>query len=213
MGKNIAETVGVVLCGGRSSRMGGGDKCLLRLGEATILRRAIQRLQPQVAALAVSANGDPSRFSAYGMPILGDSVPGFAGPLAGVLAAMQWATGFAGCGSLLTVAGDTPFFPGDLAERLAEAVSSPPARIAVATSAGRRHPVFALWPLTLKERLEHFLTVAGDRRVSAFIDAQGAVEVTFPMVARIGKAFDPFFNVNTPEDLTEARRISEILDP
>jgi molybdopterin-guanine dinucleotide biosynthesis protein A len=126
---------------------------------------------------------------------------------------MQWATGFAGCGSLLTVAGDTPFFPGDLAERLAEAVSSPPARIAVATSAGRRHPVFALWPLTLKERLEHFLTVAGDRRVSAFIDAQGAVEVTFPMVARIGKAFDPFFNVNTPEDLTEARRISEILDP
>jgi molybdopterin-guanine dinucleotide biosynthesis protein A len=213
MGKNIAQTVGVVLCGGRSSRMGGGDKCLLPFGDTTILHRVVQRLQPQVRTMSINANSEPSRFSAYGVPVLDDGVPGFAGPLAGVLSGMRWAAGFPGCDSLLSVAGDTPFFPGNLAGRLAESASQAPGLIAVATSGGRRHPVFALWPISLADRLEHFLSAEGNRRVNAFIDTQGVVEVDFPMGTGAGGPLDPFFNINTPEDLAEAWRISEKLEP
>jgi len=205
-----AGIVGVVLCGGRSSRMGGGDKPMLRLGDRAILRRVVERLSPQVRRLAINANGETSRLREYEAPVLTDTVTGYAGPLAGILAGMQWAAGLPGRASLLTVAGDTPFFPRDLAERLAAASAR---GIAVAASGGRRHPVFALWPVALKDELAHFLAEENDRRVTSFMDGHGAIEVDFPLVSHGGATFDPFFNINTPDDLAEARRIAEAFDP
>jgi molybdopterin-guanine dinucleotide biosynthesis protein A len=205
--------IGVVLCGGRSSRLGGGDKPLLRLDGRTMLRLVLDRLRPQVDALAISANGDPARFADYALPMLPDTVPGFAGPLAGVLAAIRWAAHRPGCESVLTVAGDTPFFPADLARRLAAATSQTPDRIAVATSGGRRHPVFALWPIALADDLERFLTQEGSGRVNTFIDRHGGIDVAFPLVVGADGELDPFFNVNTPDDLAEARRLAEIFGP
>lgn len=209
---DIGKTVGMILCGGQSSRMGGGDKSLVQLGASTMLRRIVDRLGRRLATLAINANGDAARFSTYALPVFPDTVAGFAGPLAGILAGMRWASGMPGCQNLLTVAGDTPFFPDDLAERLADAAVRRPGHIAVATSGGRRHPVFALWPVGLADDLEGFLNRAESRRVNAFIDSHQAVEVDFSTIAWAGRAFDPFFNVNTPEDLAEARRFAEFLD-
>lgn len=203
----VGKRAGVILSGGRSSRMGGGDKSLMPLGGSTLLGRIVRRLQPQVQALAISANGDADRFSAFGQPVLSDTVPGFAGPLAGVLAAMRWADE-GGYDVLLSAAGDTPFFPNDLAKRLADAMPPGADRIAVATSGGRRHPIFALWPVRLKDALANFLADPANRRVNDFIDAHGAVEVEFPPAVVGDLSFDPFFNVNTPADLAEAERIA-----
>src|SRR5262245_40927316 len=126
MKSGSVRTVGLVLCGGRSSRMGGGDKTMLPLGKSTMLRRIIDRLAPQVHAVSISANADPSRFSAYSLPVLADTVPDYAGPLAGILAGLKWASTKPGGERLLSVAGDTPFFPHDLAGRLTDAVSGAP---------------------------------------------------------------------------------------
>jgi molybdopterin-guanine dinucleotide biosynthesis protein A len=202
---------GLILCGGRSSRMGGGDKSLLPLGGSTILSRIIERLG-SIRPLAISANGDAARFSAFPLPVLADTVPGYAGPLAGILAGMLWAAG-QGCDHLLTVAGDTPFFPADLAGRLATATAGQPGRIAVAASDGRRHPVFALWPTALRHDLNRFLVESGTGRVNGFIDLHNPVDVAFPLVGRDGQFIDPFFNVNTPADLAEAGRIVQMLEP
>ena len=205
------DIAGIILCGGRSSRMGGGDKTLLPLGGSTILSRIIERLG-QIRPLAISANGDPARFSAFLLPVLADTVPGYAGPLAGILAGMQWAAK-QGCDRLLTVAGDTPFFPTDLAARLATTAAGQPERIAVASSDGHRHPVFALWPTSLRDDLGRFLVEAGTGRVNSFIDLHDPVDVDFPLVERDGQSIDPFFNVNAPADLAEAGRIAQMLDP
>lgn len=205
------DIAGLILCGGRSSRMGGGDKGLLLLGGSSILSRIAERLGP-IRPLAISANGDPARFSAFPLPVLADTVPGYAGPLAGILAGMLWAAG-QGCGRLLTVAGDTPFFPADLAWRLATAAAGQPDRIAVASSNGRRHPVFALWPTALRDDLKHFLAESGTGKVNTFIDLHDPVDVAFPLAEHHGRSIDPFFNVNTPVDLAEARRIAQMLDP
>ncbi len=203
----VGKRAGVILSGGRSSRMGGGDKSLMPLGGSTLLDRIVKRLQPQVQKLAISANGDAGRFSAFGLPVLSDTVPDFAGPLAGVLAAMAWADD-GRCDVLLSAAGDTPFFPDDLAERLADAIIPASDRVVVAASGGRRHPIFALWPVRLKDALAAFLTDPANRRVNDFIDAHGAVEVDFPPIVVGGLSFDPFFNVNTPANLAEAERIA-----
>lgn len=203
----VGKRAGVILSGGRSSRMGGGDKSLMPLGGSTLLGRIVRRLQPQVQALAISANGDTGRFSAFGLPVLPDTVPGFAGPLAGVLAAMEWADE-SGYDVLLSAAGDTPFFPHDLAERLASVMPRDADRVAVAVSGGRRHPIFALWPVRLKSALGAFLSDPANRRVSDFIDAHGAVELEFPATVVGDLTFDPFFNVNTPADFAEAERIA-----
>ncbi|MEQ1953420.1 molybdenum cofactor guanylyltransferase MobA [Mesorhizobium sp. CN2-181] len=211
MTSGSADIAGIILCGGRSSRMGGGDKSLLTLAGSTILSRIIGRLE-QIHPLAISANGDPSRFSDFGLPILADTVPGFAGPLAGILAGMQWAIE-QGHGRLLTVAGDTPFFPITLADRLVEAAAASPASIAVAASNGRRHPVFALWPTALRDDLRRFLTEAKTSRVNSFIDMHDPIDVDFPLIACDGRSIDPFFNVNTPQDLAEAGRIAQMFDP
>lgn len=174
--------------------MGGGDKCLLPLaGDRVVLDEIVARLSGQVDCLALNANGDAERFGAWDLPVLPDSVPD-AGPLAGVLAAMGWAQ-TQGCDAVVTVAGDTPFFPADLVARLA-AGSGP---VALAAT-DRVHPVFALWDVALADDLRAALG-AGTRRVMDFAKAQGAVEAVFPVAGGV----DPFFNINTPDDLARAR--------
>ena len=176
--------------------MGGGDKCLLPLADGqSLLARIVARLAPQVGPMALNANGDPSRFAAFDLPVLPDQIAD-AGPLAGVLAAMVWARG-QGCDAVVTVAGDTPFFPADLVARLAAGRGA--AAVALAAT-DRVHPVFGLWDVALAVALEAALA-DGTRRVMDFAAAQHAVTVDFP----VGDGGDPFFNVNTPDDLRHAQ--------
>jgi molybdopterin-guanine dinucleotide biosynthesis protein A len=200
------EIAGVILAGGLSRRMGGGDKGLLELAGRPILSHVIARLAPQVAQLALNANGDASRFQHFGLPVIADTVDGFAGPLAGVLAALEWAVANGSATSVVSAAGDTPFLPLDLVERLASAAGASPGRIAVAHSGGRSHPVFALWPISLRSPLSRALA-DGQRKVSAFIEAQDHVHVEFAPETEGGQVVDPFFNINTPGDIAAAERI------
>jgi len=198
----VADMAGVVLAGGRATRLGGGDKPLRPLGGRPMLAHIVERLEPQVAAVALSANGDPARFAGYGLPVLADEGPrGQAGPLAGILSGMTWAAA-QGSRHVLTVAGDTPFFPLDLAARLVDSIAGRPDHVAVAASAGRRHPVFALWPVSLEADLRDFLARSDRLSVAAFVERHQAVSVDFPMAG--GGTLDPFFNVNTPQELAQA---------
>ncbi len=181
---------GVVLAGGAASRLGGGDKPLLPLGRGTALDLLLARLRPQVGALAMSANGDPARFASWELPVLADAA-GHVGPLAGVAAAMAWAVGL-GASAVLTVPGDTPFIPIDLAARLGAAP-------AWAESDGAVHPLVALWPTEACGRLAAWLRDGGDLRVKSFGAALGMRTVRF------ADAPDPFFNINTPAELEVAR--------
>ncbi|MER9774008.1 molybdenum cofactor guanylyltransferase MobA [Mesorhizobium sp. M0220] len=209
MGRDIA---GIILAGGRSSRMGGGDKTLLALGDGTLLDRVVSRLGPQVGPLALNANGDPARFAATVFPVLADTVKGYAGPLAGILTGLEWASDTT-CQALVTAAGDTPFLPKDMVERLLAAAYARPGSIAVACSGGKRHPTFALWPLGLDQALRQFLVEEDNRRVSAFIDRHGFVEVDFPILKSRGAEIDPFFNINTPDDLARAAHLLQSIEP
>lgn len=174
--------------------MGGGDKCLLPLaGGRVVLDEIVARLAGQVDCLALNANGDAARFGSWGLSVLPDSMAD-AGPLAGVLAAMDWAQA-QGCDAVVTVAGDTPFFPADLVARLAASGGA----VAVAKT-DRVHPVFALWDVALAPALRAALG-AGRRRVMDFAGDQRAVEVVFPVTGGV----DPFFNINTPDDLAQAQ--------
>lgn len=199
----VAETgaglpAGVILAGGRATRMGGGDKGLLQLGGRTMLDRVVGRLGPQVAALALNANGDAARFAGFGLPVVPDSVAGHPGPLAGVLAGLDWAAA-QGHDRIVTAAADTPFFPADLVARLTRAAEAAATPIALAATAedGRmaRHPTFGLWPVVLRDDLRAALA-AGLRKVVLWTDAHGAASALFPDGA--------FFNVNTPADMAEA---------
>lgn len=202
-----ADIDGMVLAGGRATRLGGGDKPLRELGGRPMLAHILDRLAPQVWAIAISANGDPERFAGYGLPVLADEGPGGqAGPLAGILSGLAWAKKN-GRHRLLTVAGDTPFFPTELAARLAEAVAGRPGHVAVAASGGRRHPVFALWRVELEADLRDFLVRSADLSVAAFLGRHESVSVDFPMTKAGAARIDPFFNVNTPEDLAQAEAI------
>lgn len=187
---------GLVLAGGQARRMGGGDKALRPLGGRTLLDHVLARLAPQAGPVALSANGDPARFAAWGLPVLPDTMPGFPGPLAGVLAGLRWAAGL-GATEMLVVPTDTPFLPADLLARLREGRGA--AALACAVSGGRMHPVVALWRTGLADRLEAALA-AGERRVAGWMRAEGLAEVEFP----IGPDGDPFANLNTPEDLAAA---------
>ena len=199
---------GVVLAGGRATRLGGGDKPLRLLGGRPMLACVLERLSPQVGLVALSANGDPARFATFGLPVLPDGgAEGQAGPLAGILSGLQWARRETDRTRLLTVAGDTPFFPVDLAVRLSAASADDPDRIAVAASGGRRHPVFALWPVSLEEDLKRFLAESATFSVTSFLDMHDAATVDFPMLRIEGEEADPFFNVNTPQDLAEAEEM------
>lgn len=183
------EIAGIVLAGGQSRRMGGGDKGLLDLGGHPVIAHVIERLG---CARAISANGDPARFARFGLPVLPDSVPDWPGPLAGVLAGMDWAAG-QGIARILTAAADTPFFPRDLGTRLAAAK----APVVMATGGGD-HPAFAMWDVALRDDLRAALH-SGTRRMRDWMDARGALRVEIP-------GEDPFFNINTPADLDAARR-------
>jgi molybdopterin-guanine dinucleotide biosynthesis protein A len=196
---------GVILAGGLATRMGGGDKGLRDLGGTPILRHVIDRLRPQATPLALNANGDPARFSEWGLPVLADSIEGFAGPLAGVLAGLDWAADL-GATEIVTVAADTPFFPKDLVARLqtARAETGHPIAMAASPDAGRksglgRHPTFGLWPVDLREDLREALD-GGLRKVVLWTDRHGTATALFD-----AEGPDPFFNVNTPEDLALAR--------
>ena len=196
---------GVILAGGRATRMGGGDKALKTVAGRPLLAHVIDRLAPQVEALALNANGDPARFAGFALPVLPDTVPGFAGPLAGVLAGMRWGAG-QGFSHIASAAGDTPFFPRDLVACLADALS-PEARIAMAaTEESARglseHPTFGLWPVALADDLEDALTRGGLRKVIVWASRHGLARVVFDEGAY------PFFNVNSPDDLATAERIA-----
>jgi molybdopterin-guanine dinucleotide biosynthesis protein A len=199
------DVAGIILAGGQSRRMGGGDKSLLPLGSGCVLDQILSRFGPQVETLALSANGDPARFARFGLPVLADTVEGFAGPLAGILTSLEWAAASTPCKAIVTAAGDTPFLPLDLVGRLAAAAGRHPDSIAVASSAGRRHPTFTLWPVGCRDALRHFLVDEDNRRVSAFIERRAHVEVEFPVLQSAG--LDPFFNINVPDDLAQAARL------
>ncbi len=206
MDKTPDGIAGVILAGGLSRRMGGGDKSLLDLSGERLLDRVIARLRPQAGPLALNANGDPARFAGAGLPVIADSVVGHPGPLAGVLAGMDWAAGL-GADRIVTVAADTPFFPTDLVARLSGGIGAAPIALAATPHPTRglmRQPTFGLWDVALRDDLRAALA-AGIRKVVIWTDGHGAADVAFD--APDGR--DPFFNVNTPEDLLEARQRSQ----
>ncbi|PSM20067.1 molybdenum cofactor guanylyltransferase MobA [Nitratireductor sp. StC3] len=195
---------GLVLAGGRSSRMAGSDKAFLTLAGKPLIAHVLERLAPAVEAVAVSANLDPQRFSAFGRPVIGDIVAGQRGPLAGIHAGLVWAAS-AGFDRLVTTATDTPFFPPDLVARLAAA--GHPQRIALAASRGRTHPVFGLWPTVLADEMAAFLNGPEKPSVSGFCRSRSIDIVEFAVQKRNGAEIDPFFNINTPGDLAIAERL------
>lgn len=194
--------LGLILAGGLGRRMGGVDKPLVRLGGRTLLERVVERLGPQCGAgLALSANGDPARFAGFPGSVLPDTVPGLPGPLAGLLAGLDFAAAQRPeVSHVLTVPGDAPFLPADLAMRLGSAMEGSP--IALAASGGREHYTVALWPVGLRGDLRRALVERDERRVGAFIARHGATVVEW-LVERV----DPFLNVNTPEDLAAAAEL------
>jgi molybdopterin-guanine dinucleotide biosynthesis protein A len=201
------DVVGVILAGGQSRRMGGGDKCLRPLGPKTILQHVIDRARPQVARLVLNANGDPDRFAAYDLPVVADGVPGFAGPLAGVLAGLDWARSNApACPWVASFAGDAPFLPRDLVARLMSAIKQDRAELACARSDGQEHPVVGLWPVGLADDLRHALVDENIHKVDAWTARHRLVAVDFGI-----DPVDPFFNANRPEDLAQAERLLPLL--
>ncbi|MDQ0394245.1 molybdenum cofactor guanylyltransferase MobA [Labrys monachus] len=199
MMKDGDSVLGVVLAGGLSRRMGGGDKGLADLGGASILERIVRRMAPQVAALVLNANGDPARFGALGLAVVPDDVADFPGPLAGVLAALDHAAA-AGFAQVVAVPCDAPFLPADLVARLQAGACE--GNGAVAVSGGRRHPAVALWPVALRVALRRALLEEDQRRVEIILRRHGFVEVEWAAAP-----FDPFANVNDPEGLAQAAAV------
>ncbi|NJM83936.1 MAG: molybdenum cofactor guanylyltransferase MobA [Tabrizicola sp.] len=191
---------GVILAGGQGRRMGGADKALLTLGGVPLIRHAVNRLDPQVEDLAISANGDPLRFAAFGRDILSDDQP--MGPLSGVLAALDWAAA-RGATAVVSCPVDAPFAPGDLVPRLILAAETAPSGLALARSKDRDHPVFALWPVTVRGDLRLFLASGVKPKVLDFADAEAAARAEFP-------ADDAFLNINAPEDLARAEAMLKV---
>ena len=197
-------TVGLLLAGGQSRRMGGGDKALRLLGGVPLLDRVVARLRPQVEALVLNANGDPARFARYGLPVVADSVPGFAGPLAGVLAGLDWAAAHhPGCAFVASVATDAPFLPADLVIRLRQKLDETGAELACAASGGRDHPVFGLWPVRLRDDLRRALVNEHLHKIELWTARHGIALADWP-----DTPVDPFFNVNTPEDAARAETLA-----
>ena len=200
----MTKVVGIVLAGGLSTRMGGRDKCLLNLGGKTLLQRAVDKLAPQVDALAINTNSDGAAYRSVGVPVVPDSFEGFAGPLAGVLAGMEWAQS-QGAGHVVTVAADTPFFPDDLVVKMQQALAMQSGRIVIAETPGEdakffNHPTFGLWPVALQDDLRDALG-HGVRKVVQWVAPHGMVRATFST-----DPFDPFFNVNRPADFEKAQQ-------
>ena len=183
--------------------MGGGDKSLRLLGGSTVLARVIARAGPQVGPLVLNANGDPARFAAFGLPIVADPVEGFLGPLAGILAGLLWVrTHHPDVAWVASFPTDVPFFPTDLVERLAASRVAADAEVAYAESGGRAHPVFGLWPVTLADALRRDLTDGGARKVDSWVARHKVTAAVYPTVP-----FDPFLNINRPEDEAAVERL------
>jgi len=199
----MENVAGIILAGGRASRMGGHDKALTELGGRPLLLHVANRLAPQVAPIAVNANGDAGRLAGFGLPVIPDDDEDFLGPLAGILAGLRWAATLdLPPDSLATIAVDTPFFPVDLVARLRSAQTRAD-MIVLAATHGRRHPTFGLWPLETLPRLAAHMEEGGSLKVADFVDTLPNAVVDFNAAG----GHDPFFNVNTPDDLAEAERI------
>jgi molybdopterin-guanine dinucleotide biosynthesis protein A len=197
-------TLGLVLAGGLARRMGGGDKPLTQIGGATILSRVLERLKPQCTRLILNANGDPARFAATGLPVIADDVPDFAGPLAGILAGLDWAAAHAPeVAYVASVPGDCPFLPRDLVRRLHDARAGSGQPLACARSGTWRHPVVGVWPVALRADLRHALTKEDLRKIESWTARHGVALADWP-----AEPVDPFFNVNTPEDAAAAERLA-----
>ena len=197
---------GVLLAGGLARRMGVGDKPMRQIAGRTILQRVIARLEPQCDGLILNANGDPARFAAYGLPVIADRVADFPGPLAGILAGLDWiAENRPGVSWMLSAAADCPFLPRDLVARLDQARIAQDAQLAVAASDGQSHPVIGLWSVALREELRHALVVEDVRKIDRWTARYPLATVTWP-----AEPLDPFFNANTIEDVAEADRLAEL---
>jgi molybdopterin-guanine dinucleotide biosynthesis protein A len=197
-------TLGLVLAGGLARRMGGGDKPLTRIGGATILSRVLERLKPQCTRVVLNANGDPARFADTGLPVIHDDVPDFAGPLAGILAGLDWAAAHAPeIAYVASVPGDCPFLPCDLVARLHQARAAGRQPLACARSGEWRHPVVGVWPVALRADLRHALTKEDLRKIELWTARHGVALADWPAAP-----VDPFFNVNTPEDAAAAERLA-----
>jgi len=204
----IPATQGVLLAGGLARRMGGGDKPMRTIDGRTILERVIARLSPQCSGLILNANGDPARFAAFGLQVIADDVPDFPGPLAGILAALDWtAANRPEIEWVLSAAGDCPFLPRDLVARLHEARARENAQLAVAASGDQSHPVIGLWGVALRNELRHALVVEDVRRIDRWTARYPLATVTWPV-----EPLDPFFNANTVEDIAEAERLAALDD-
>jgi molybdopterin-guanine dinucleotide biosynthesis protein A len=196
--------LGLVLAGGLARRMGGGDKARIRIGDKTILERVLARIGPQCTAIIINANGDPARFADTGLPVVADTVPDFAGPLAGILAGLDWAAAHApDATDIVSVPGDCPFLPVDLVDRLMAARTAQQRPLACARSGDWRHPVVGLWPIALRADLRKALIEEGLHKIEIWTARHGVAIADWPTVP-----VDPFFNVNTPEDAAEAGRIA-----
>jgi molybdenum cofactor guanylyltransferase len=201
-----SDIPGVLLAGGLARRMGGGDKPMRKIGGRSILERVIARLKPQCDGLLLNANGDPARFARFGLPVIADSVENFPGPLAGILAALDWAAAERPAVSLvLSAAADCPFLPRDLVARLHQALVEQNAQLAVAASGGQSHPVIGLWSVGLRDELRHALVVEDIRKIDRWTARYKLATVSWP-----AEPLDPFFNANTMDDIAAAERLATL---
>ena len=202
----MTEIPGVLLAGGLARRMGGGDKPMRIIAGKTILERVIARIGTQCDGLILNANGDPARFAKFDLPVIADNVVDFPGPLAGVLAGLDWvAKSRPQAKWMLSAAGDCPFLPRDLVVRLDQERRQQNAELAVAASGGRTHPVIGIWSVRLREELRQALVVEGLRKIDRWTSRYPLATVTWPTAP-----FDPFFNANTIDDLAEADRLAAL---
>lgn len=206
MTTDISRTLGVILAGGLARRMGGGDKPMREIGGRTILDHVIERFSPQCDRLILNANGDPSRFSAFGFPVVADTVADYPGPLAGVLAALDWAAeNQPDIQWVASAAGDCPFLPRNLVKCFHETRLKDDAQLVVAASGGRSHPVIGLWSVALRNDLRRALVEEGMRKIDRWTARYRLATVAWP-----AEPVDPFFNANTVEDLSEAERLEKL---
>lgn len=202
----MTDVPGVVLAGGLARRMGGGDKPMRKIAGKTILERVIARLAPQCTELIINANGDPARFARFGLPVIPDDLADYPGPLAGILAALDWtAANRPGTRWILSAAGDCPFLPRDLVSRLEAARAAQDAELAVAASGQQTHPVVGLWNVRLRHELREALVVEGLRKIDRWTSRYPIATVTWPT-----EPLDPFFNANTIDDIAEADRLAAL---
>jgi molybdenum cofactor guanylyltransferase len=197
---------GVLLAGGLARRMGGGDKPMRQIGGRTILDRVIARLTPQCDGLLLNANGDPARFASFGLPVIADTIENFPGPLAGILAGLDWlAANRPEASWMLSAAADCPFLPRDLVARLHRTRARQEAQLAVAASGGQSHPVIGLWSVGLRGELRHALVVEDVRKIDRWTARYALATVNWP-----AEPLDPFFNANTVDDIAEAERLAAL---